>query len=143
MNTFSGRTTGNIYVARLAKGDDLLAQLNAICERSGFRQGAIELIGAVEKAALGFYDQVAHRYATIRWETPMEIASGMGSLSIKDGKPFVHVHLTLAGEDGSCVGGHLCEGVIVFAAEVILREIETDRPLERTPDADTGLLLWR
>jgi hypothetical protein len=73
---------------------------------------------------------------------PMEILSLMGNVSLKDDKPFVHAHITLADARGVAMGGHLAEGTIVFACEFMIEEYISDRALVRYFDEKTGLFLW-
>ena len=81
-----------------------------------------------------------HEYREIKIDSPHELASCAGNISLKDGEPFVHVHVVLADEAGNTKAGHLLEG-IVFAAEVHLRQLEGPK-LERKYDEVTGLSLW-
>jgi predicted DNA-binding protein with PD1-like motif len=130
-----------ILLARLERGDDLLEALGALCRSHGVQAGVIHAIGAVERAVIGYYDQRAGRYDELPIPRGMEIANLQANVSIKDGEPFVHAHVTLAGADGRCVGGHLMPGTIVFACELQLRILEGEAPV-RGPDAATGLALW-
>jgi len=142
MGVYNGRFTGKVIVARLPQGSDLLEGIHELAEKEDIKAATLELIGAVQKAVLSYYDQVKKQYGTIVLAKPMEIASGMGNISLKDGKPFAHVHLTLADDEGKCFGGHLAQGTQVFMAEVVIREIQTEPLLERKPDPKTGLALW-
>ncbi len=50
-----------VLLARLDRGDDLLASLQALCETERVEAGVIQAIGAVERAVVGFYDQADGR----------------------------------------------------------------------------------
>jgi predicted DNA-binding protein with PD1-like motif len=130
-----------VVLARLDRGDDLLASLTDLCRAEGVQAGVIHAIGAVERAVVGYYDQRAGRYDELPVPRAMEIANLQANVSMKDGEPFVHAHVTLAGADGRCVGGHLMPGTVVFACELQLRAFEGEPPV-RGPDAATGLPLW-
>jgi len=125
---------------RAEHNSDLVQFITKIAEKRGITVAAFTAIGAVKHAKLGFYDQENRKYREITIDTPHEIASCIGNISLKDGKPFVHVHAVLAGEDGNTKAGHLIEAT-VFAAEVHLRELEGAK-LERKRDEVTGLSLW-
>jgi len=71
----------------------------------------------------------------------MEITKLTGNVSLKDGQPMVHAHITLADEQGQAFGGHLAEGTRIFACEVIIEAYAGDI-FERTWDETTGLSLW-
>ena len=125
---------------RAEHNSDLVQFITRIAEKRGITAASFTAIGAVKHAKLGFYDQENRKYREITIDTPHEIASCIGNISLKDGKPFVHVHAVLAGEDGNTKAGHLIEAT-VFAAEVHLREL-VGAKLERKRDEVTGLSLW-
>lgn len=130
-----------LFVGRLAYGDDLLNSLTAFVKEKGIRTGRVQMIGAVQKAVVGYYDEKAGKYINFEFEKPMEVLNLAGNVSIKDGQPFIHAHVTLSDEKGKSFGGHLMEGTVVFAAEFVVEEFEGE-DLERKPDETTGLTLW-
>lgn len=128
-------------MGKLNYGCDLLEELTAICKKEDIRLGRIEGLGAVQKACLGFYDQQKREYQFLTLSEPMEITKIVGNISLKDGNPFVHAHITLADEAGRAFGGHLAPGTVVFACEFIIESL--DGPVfERNLDGKTGLPLW-
>ena len=131
-----------LLMGRLSRGGDLLGELMDICSREKISLGRIEVIGAVERARLGYYHQEAKEYRNLALNEPLEIASFQGNVSVRDGAPFVHGHLTLANERGMTFGGHLLSGSVVFAAEFII-ETFTGSSFVRRFDEDTGLHLWQ
>lgn len=134
-------TEGEKYIGRLSHGADLLEEMTAICRELGIRFGRIEAIGAVKKARLAYYDQAEQRYDHFEINEPLEIASLIGNVSVKDGQPMVHAHVTLADENGKTYGGHLAPGTVIFAAEIVIQSFN-EEPLERGNDEETGLPLW-
>jgi uncharacterized protein len=134
-------TSKGKLICRLQHGADLLEEITDICKKQDIRLGRIEAIGAVRKACVGFYDQDRHEYEFISFDRPMEITALIGNVSIKDGFPFVHAHITLADSQGNAHGGHLASGTIVFACELIIEGLEGEI-LERGFDQQTGLALW-
>jgi len=133
---------GRRVVARLAHGGDLLAEIGAVADLHGMAMAEVRAIGALSAARLAYYDQSAKTYGEFGVDGPVEILALLGSVSRRDGATAVHVHATLAGHDGSCVGGHVVPGCRVFACELVLQELDGD-PLEREYDEVTGLPLWR
>lgn len=134
---------GRVFAARLPKGADLLAALTELCAVQGVNHGEVTAIGALTEARLGYYNQERRRYEIITVAAHCEIVSLVGNISLKDGRPFVHAHLAVAGADGRVSGGHLVEGCPVFAGEAVVRELDVAEPLERDYDGPTGLALWR
>lgn len=135
-------SAGRRFVGCLPHGGDLVAALEDFCVRHEITSAVFSLIGAVSKATLGTYDQAQQVYVTFTAEGDLEILSCTGNVSLKEGKPFVHAHVVLAGEGGKTIGGHLFPGTIVFAGEAYLVEL-TGPQLVREYDRTTGLMLWR
>ena len=134
-------TTGKEVMERLPHGSDLLEAITTLARLEKIRAGSVSAIGAVQRARIGFYDQKARQYREWDIEEPMEICSCLGNVSLKEGEIFVHAHVTLADSDGRVVGGHLCPGTIVFAAECRITELAGEAP-SRSFDETTGLSLW-
>ena len=135
-------TPQRTWMGKLEFGADLLEQLTAFCEQNDIRLGRVEALGAVQKARVGFYDQQAREYDFLDMDEPLEITKLTGNISLRDGKPMVHAHITLADSQGNAYGGHLVPGTTVFATEFIITSY--DGPdYERELDEPTGLPLWR
>jgi uncharacterized protein len=130
-----------IFMGKLMHGADLLEEITEICKERNIQLGRIEAIGAVQKASIGFYNQTKREYEFITINEPLEITNLTGNISIKDGTPFVHAHVTLADSSGKAYGGHLAPGTIVFACEFIMETFDGSA-LKRGFDQDTGLSLW-
>ena len=135
-------TPGRKIMGRLAKGEDLLAALSKVAQEEDIALGEVQAIGAVSQARVGYYNQEERKYQYIELINPREILSLMGNISLKDEKPMVHAHITLSGNDGCAVGGHLAEGTLVFACEFTIQEYQSATPLVRQMDDPTGLFLW-
>ena len=133
-------SAGKELIVRLKHDADLVQSVAALARSNEVEAGSFTAIGALKRARLGFYDQKSHEYREMEIDTPHEIASCIGNVSLKDGEPFVHAHVVLADEAGNTKAGHLFEG-IVYAAEVHLHQLEGPR-LERKYDEVTGLSLW-
>jgi predicted DNA-binding protein with PD1-like motif len=129
------------FMGRFPYGKDLLEEINKIIASENIRSGEIRIIGAVSKAVFGYYDAQSKNYIYISKDEHMEILNATGNISVKDGKPFAHVHITLADKNGNAFGGHLMEGTIIFAAEFVITDYG-DNNLERVYDKTTGLQLW-
>lgn len=141
MAEYRNISMGKVIMGKLSYGRDLLEELTEICIHENINLGKVEAIGAVEKAVTGYYDQQTKEYQFLSMDQPMEILNLTGNVSIKEQKPFVHAHITLADEEGKAFGGHLAPGTIVFACEFILRAGEGPDFI-RGMDEKTGLPLW-
>jgi len=134
-------TIREVFMGKLEYGADLLEELNNLCRQENIKSGRIEALGAVQKASLGYYNQQTHEFQLYTLDKPLEIIKLIGNISMKDGEPMVHAHLTLSDEEGKAYGGHLTTGTIVFAGEFILEAFEAPI-LERGFDEITSLPLW-
>ena len=128
-------------IVRLKHDTDLIESITELARNQRIETGSFTAIGALRRARLAYYDQRNHEYREIRIDSPHEMVSCIGNVSLKDGQPFTHAHVVLSNEKGETKAGHLLEGV-VFAAEVHLRQLEGPK-LERKYDEVTGLLLWK
>lgn len=143
MVVFEGKSTGRVAVARLMRGSDLLQGIQSLAEKVGFRAATVQFIGALSKAVVQILDQDTKQYISHAVPGPVEVVSGTGNVSQKDGVPFAHVHVALAGLDGKCVGGHVGSGTEVYLIELVLSELSTEPPLVRKPDAEIGVAVWK
>jgi len=141
MTRFRTVRSGEKIMGKLGFGCDLLEELNRIATAQGVTLGRVEALGAVQKARIGYYDQNARVYEYVELDKAMEIVQLIGNVSLKDAKPFVHAHITLADESGKTFGGHLAPGTILFACEFIIEALEGP-DFNRSFDEETGLPLW-
>lgn len=138
---FKGGEAGRCWVGRLPFRGDLLLSIEDFARRENIRAARVEVIGAVERAVVAFYDQQAREYITLKFEESLEILSCIGNLSMREGKPRAHMHITFGSREEQLKGGHLREGTVVFAGEFFVQEI-IGPELVREHDEDTGLPLW-
>ena len=134
-------TSKDQFMGKLSYESDILEEFAKICKENNIHFGRVEAIGVVKKANLGFYNQKNREYEFITIDKPLEITNLIGNISIKDGSPMVHAHITLSDEKGYAHGGHLDAGTIVFACEFIIKSFN-EKPFERGFDQETGLPLW-
>ena len=131
-----------MFIGKLSHGKDLLEEMTALCIKEDITLGRVEGIGAVQRARVGYYNQAAREYQYMEFNGHLEITNLSGNVSIKDNKPFVHAHVTFSDEKGNAFGGHLAQGTLIFAFEIILHAFEGPQ-CTRSFDDVTGLPLWR
>ncbi len=129
-------------MGRLGHGKDLLEELTSVCEKEGVKLGRVEALGALKRARVGFYNQESREYEFLEFDKQLEIANLVGNVSLRDGKPMVHAHITLSDQEGNAFGGHLAPGTIVFACEFVMQVFEGPE-FARGHDDATGLPLWK
>ena len=133
---------GNAAFVRLDRGTDMLQGLNEAAAKLGVEAGTVQAIGAVTELVIGYFDQDRKEYRTTALPSSFEIGSGVGNVSLKDGKPFVHLHVVATGPDGAAVGGHLMEGTKIYVIEAYFRQLGGEPPV-RERSEDIGLAIWR
>ena len=134
-------TAAGMLMGKLDHGADLLEALTAVAADNGVTLAAVNALGAVQKARIGFYNQQTREYQYEDLDTTLEIAALVGNISLRDGKPILHAHVALSDEKGNGFGGHLAPGTIVFACEYTMQVFD-GKPLERGYDETTGLPHW-
>jgi len=127
-------------IFKLNYGEDITQAITEKCRRKKIKSAFVFFIGAVKIATIGYYNQKTKKYKKIFINKPMEIVSGIGNISVKEGKQFLHAHISLADKNGKLSGGHLFSPTIVFACEVFI--IPQKQKLVRKFDEKTGLFLW-
>lgn len=130
---------GEDIVARLEVGEEVIASLSDIAEREGVTFAEVSGIGAADEFDVSVYDVKAKVYFDNTFREPMEITSLLGTVSEKDGEPYIHIHATAGRADGTVIGGHLKRAVISATCELVLHTVYGRVP--RFYDERTGLNL--
>ena len=135
------RKIGRTFLFRIPMGEDLYDAITEFCIEKRIRFGTVSGIGAVAGATIGSYDQTNKKYLKMTFKEELELTSCQGNVSLKEGKPFLHLHVTLCDVKCRAFGGHLFPGSRVFVGEVHITELK-GKPLIRTLDKAAGLPLW-
>ncbi len=128
------------YMLRIDKGEEILQSLTALCEKEDIRLAEVSAIGAVDKAAVGVYDLEQQAYHREDLEGLMEIASLQGSVTRMNGKPYIHLHTTLADQQNKTHAGHVIELRVGATCEMFVRTLPGE--VIRKQDEEVGLNLW-
>ena len=124
-------------VIRFDIGEQFPETLAQWCENEKVEAAAIVAgIGMLENIEIGRYD--GKEYLTENIQPSSEILSLQGNVSMKEGKPFVHLHVSLADEDMSARGGHLFRGTVSMTVELVMLEFSSK--FVRIPSGGT---FWR
>lgn len=142
MATFREVSGVKCVMGRLKHGADLLEELTAVCVENGVKLGWVHALGALQKARIGYYNQDTREYEFLEMDRHLEIANLVGNVSLKDGEPIIHAHVTLSDDEGRAFGGHLAPGTIVFACEFCV-QVFNGPDFCRGFDDETGLPLWQ
>ena len=131
---------GGRYVVSLSNHVSILEALTSFCVEKGIRAGVVNGIGAISDATFRFLDPATKRYVDKTFLEQMEITALVGNISEKDGKPYLHIHLTCGRRDYTCVGGHMLDARINGACELVVASFPD--ALGRKFDPETGLNLY-
>ena len=119
----------------------IVEALTVFCREKKILSGEITGLGAINCATFRFLNPATKQYVDKTFEEQMEITNLTGNISQKDGKPYLHVHITASRSDYSCIGGHLLEARVNGACELFVTAFANTR-IGRRPDDETGLNLY-
>ncbi len=134
------RRFNDAYVVRMDRGEEVMETLTALCEQEGIRLASVEAIGAVDRAVVGLYDVGEKVYHKKEFTEPMELTSLLGTVTEKDGKPYLHLHATFCDANMQAHGGHVNALHISATCEMVLRLLPGQ--VGRRLDEVTGLNLF-
>ena len=134
------RKFGNTYAVRIDLGEDIVENLKKLCKAEQIRLGRVEAIGAADHAVLGVYDLDKKEYYPETIDEFMEITSLNGNITSMDGKPYIHLHATLADQRHGVHGGHVLEMRVGATCEMFVTALEGE--VTRQKDENLGINLW-
>ncbi|WP_457741843.1 PPC domain-containing DNA-binding protein [Thermococcus sp.] len=132
-------TPGRVFLLRVPEGEDLVAFVNRFAEKRSIKTAIVKGIGSLRNPVVGYYSEETKSYKRIELFGIFELLSLLGNVSLRDGRPFAHLHVTLGNANGDVFGGHLIEGE-VFVTELYIQEL-LGEPLVRK-DRGNNLSLW-
>ena len=132
-----------IHYLKLDKEQLLLESLTEYVKKSNVKTAEISFIGAVQNVKVMYFNQIKKEYEHHELHGGHEVLSGLGNVSLLDGEPFVHIHVTVADKEGKAFGGHLDEGTRVWLIEAIIKEINSKESIKRKLDNELCLNVWK
>ena len=131
----------NAFVLSIDNHAEVSAALMEFCKEKGILAGNITGLGAVSEATFRFLNPSTLKYVDKTFTEQMEITNLTGNISEKDGKPYLHLHITASRHDYTCIGGHLLSARINGACELYVEAFPGVK-LGRYQDPETGLNLY-
>ncbi|MBR6270314.1 MAG: DNA-binding protein [Bacteroidales bacterium] len=129
------------YVLSLDNHVEIMEALAAFCGEKNILAGKISGLGATNDATFRYLNPSTMKYVDKTFAEQMEITNLIGNISEKDGKPYLHVHVTASRSDNSCIGGHLLSARINGACELFVKTFP--EPIHRRHDPTTGLNMYQ
>jgi predicted DNA-binding protein with PD1-like motif len=122
-----------LFAIRLQPGQDLRQSLKEFAITNQIRAGFIlSAIGSLQQAVIRF----ANQENSVILDGKFEILALNGTFSLYG----IHLHIAIADQSGTAIGGHLDNGCLVYTtAEIVIGEIPGLTFL-RTPDPQTEFL---
>ena len=134
----SFRKEGNLVVFRFEDGKDVIESLRRVAKEHQILSGVIlSGIGMLRDFEISFYSREKMGYVTTKFNEPVELLSFSGNISIRNNEPFFHLHVALAKEDNSAIGGHLEKAMVHNTLEGVIMKLSK---IELTRDVETGIL---
>lgn len=130
-----------LYVLSLDNHVEITEALGAFCREKGIIAGEVRGLGAISEATFRFLDPAIKKYVDKSFCEQMEITNLTGNISEKDGRPYLHLHITAGRRDYSCIGGHLLSARVNGACELVVEEFPVG--IGRRFDEETGLNLYQ
>ena len=124
----------------LAKGENINKTFESFAEVKGVGCAWLNGIGALENPEIGYYSLEDKSYHRTTFKGEYELTSLIGNISLKEGKPFSHTHITFSDTEFRVFGGHLFNANITAAGEFIM-QFGSDE-INREMNSKIGLPLW-
>ena len=129
------------WAVRLDKGDEVVDCLTRLAEAEDIRLAAVSGLGAANDVTLGVFDTGAKEYHARRYQWEYEISALTGNLTRMDGRPYLHLHITIGNPvTGKVHAGHLTACVISATAEIFVQNWDGEIGRTFSPEVGHNLL---
>lgn len=135
-------TVDSVHILRPDFGSDLLGSLTDFCWSQNIELAWLSGIGALSRVSLRYYNQAKKDWVDFELDRPVEVVNMIGNVSLLDGKPIVHLHMTVADKDGKCYGGHVTNNTVVFNMEIQMTVLSGRATIRKMDSVNTGLTIW-
>ena len=134
------RKIGEKIFVSLQSGDLINKSLTEISVKENISNAWINGIGAIDSVEVGYMDVVNKKYQKRNFNDNYELISLIGNITIKDGVPFVHTHITFSDTEYKVFGGHLFDAKITATGEIILTVANSK--IDRQFNENVGIHTW-
>jgi len=134
----SFRKEGNLIVFRFEDGKDVIESLKRVTKEHKIQSGVIlSGIGMLRDFEISFYSREKASYVTNKFNEPVELLSLSGNISLRNNETFFHLHVALAKEDTTALGGHLKKATVHNTLEGVIMKLSE---IKLTRDPETRIL---
>lgn len=131
----------NKIIVRLDKGEEVIESLLNLTKKEKIKLASVSALGATNKFTVGLFNVEEKKYYSSLYEGDFEIVSLTGTLSLKDGEIYPHIHMSAGNKDNVVYGGHLNSCFISATCEIVIDII--DGVVEREFNQEVGLNLFK
>lgn len=127
-------------VIRIQDGENLMESLKKVCKNYKVESAIVSGVGLFKSTELAYWN--GSEYVTTKVDKMMEVLSLEGNIGTNeyDGEPVIHLHVSLAGEDYTVIGGHLMDA-IVYNGEIFINKLHNITLLrKKEPSGLNGLI---
>ena len=135
------RRFGNTIVARIDRGEEILAAVREIAGAEHIQLASVSALGATNDFTVGVYSVDEKQYHANDFKGNIEIVSLTGTINTMDGEFYTHLHMSAGDEKGQVFGGHLNRAVVSAVCEMVITVI--DGVVDRRFSEEIGLNLFR
>lgn len=135
------RRFGNTIVARIDRGEEILAAVRKIAGAEHIQLASVSALGATNDFTVGVYNVDQKQYHANDFKGNFEIVSLTGTINTMDGEFYTHLHMSAGDEKGQVFGGHLNRAVVSAVCEMVITVI--DGVVDRRFSEEIGLNLFR
>ena len=131
---------GDHYLVRIDRGEEVMESLLEFCRAEKILLGSVSGLGAADYAKIGIYRVSDRKFEGKEYYGEQEVASIVGSITQKDGEPYLHLHANLCDDSMNIHGGHLTACRISGTCELTVTVMEGH--VGRRYDDVTGLNIF-
>ena len=135
------RRFGNTIVARIDRGEEILAAVREIAGAEHIQLASVSALGATNDFTVSVYSVDEKQYHANDFKGNFEIVSLTGTINTMDGEFYTHLHMSAGDEKGQVFGGHLNRAVVSAVCEMVITVI--DGVVDRRFSEEIGLNLFR
>ena len=107
---------------RLDPGEEVVDCLTRLVEQEDIQLGTVSALGAANDVTIGIFDTAEKKYYSKRYQGQYEISSLVGNVTRQEGKPYLHLHITIGNPvTGEVHAGHLSACTISATLELFLQ----------------------
>ena len=129
------------YILRLDPGEEIVASLTRLVEQENVQLGTVSALGAAGDVTIGIFNTKEKQYYSQRYQGDYEISALVGSVTRMEGRPYLHLHITIGNPvTGEVHAGHLTSCTISATLELFLQVWDGD--VDRRFSDTVGLNLF-